>query len=61
MIMQTNSKLELRPLNDHELRIVSGGSSERPMQRLSSFPEYAQMAFDHGVRRLESGLKVYRL
>jgi hypothetical protein len=53
MTVNTNKKptaeLELCPLEDHELDTVIGGSTERPMQRKGSFPEYAQYAFDHGV------------
>ena len=49
------------PLQEHELESISGGTNERPMQRLGSFLVYAQLAFDHGVRRLESGLNIFRL
>jgi hypothetical protein len=59
--MPTDSESGLRPLNDRELAAATAGSSERPMQHVYSFVAYAQSAFDHGVRRLESGLNIYRL
>ena len=51
--MPRNAKLELHPLKDIELKVVSGGSPERPMQHRYSVLEFGQEAFNHGVRRLE--------